>query len=105
MWTPENRPRYNRDKLRYPSDLTDEEWSHIQPLIPPAKHGGRDREVEEREIVNGLMYAVVIIRCLIADIEAVADRGVRVEVDHCIIAYLMSHLQNPADSVIFFADL
>ena len=26
MWTPENRPLYNRDKLRYPSDLTDEEW-------------------------------------------------------------------------------
>src|SRR4249919_1304083 len=49
MWTPENRPRYNRDKLRYPSDLTDEEWSHIEPLIPPAKHGGRDREVDVRE--------------------------------------------------------
>ena len=29
MWTPENRPRYNRDKLRYPSDLTDEEWGHV----------------------------------------------------------------------------
>jgi hypothetical protein len=27
MWTTENRPRYNRDKLRYPSDLTDEEWA------------------------------------------------------------------------------
>ncbi|HEV7267736.1 MAG TPA: IS5/IS1182 family transposase, partial [Falsiroseomonas sp.] len=27
MWTPENRPRYDRSKLRYPSDLTDEEWS------------------------------------------------------------------------------
>jgi len=26
MWTDENRPRYNRDKLRYPIDLTDEEW-------------------------------------------------------------------------------
>ena len=34
MWTSENRPRYNRDKLRYPSDLTDEEWAHIEPLIP-----------------------------------------------------------------------
>jgi hypothetical protein len=28
MWTSENRPKYNRDKLRYPSDLTDDEWSH-----------------------------------------------------------------------------
>ena len=27
MWTTENRPRYNRDRLRYPSDLTDEEWA------------------------------------------------------------------------------
>jgi hypothetical protein len=32
MWTPENRPLYNRDKLRYPSDLTDAEWQHIEPL-------------------------------------------------------------------------
>ena len=39
MWTTENRPRYNRDKLRYPSDLTDEEWTVVEPLIPPAKHG------------------------------------------------------------------
>ena len=29
--------RYNRDKLRYPSDLTDAEWAHIEPLIPPGK--------------------------------------------------------------------
>ena len=36
MWTIENRARYNRDKLRYPSDLTDEEWGHIAGLIPPA---------------------------------------------------------------------
>jgi len=50
MWTNENRLRYNRDRLRYPSDLTDEEWSHVKPLIPPAKRGGRDREVDEREI-------------------------------------------------------
>lgn len=58
MWTQENRPRYNRDKLRYPSDVTDEEWSYIEPQVPPAKHGGRHREVAEREIVNGLMYVL-----------------------------------------------
>jgi transposase len=58
MWTSENRPKYNRDKLRYPSDLTDDEWSHIEPIIPPAKRGGRKRSVEPREIVNGLMYAL-----------------------------------------------
>ncbi len=55
MWTTENRPRYNRDMLRYPSDLTDQEWSHIEPRIPPAKRGGRRREVDVREVVNGIM--------------------------------------------------
>ena len=45
MWTAENRPRYNRDTLRYPSDLTDEEWAHIEPLIPPGKRGGGKRRV------------------------------------------------------------
>ena len=44
MWTLKNRPRYDRDKLRYPSDLTDEEWSLVEPLIPPAKRGGRKRD-------------------------------------------------------------
>jgi transposase len=58
MWTTENRPRYNRDKLRYPSDLTDDEWAQIEPLIPPAKHGGRPRGVAVREIVNGIMYVL-----------------------------------------------
>ncbi len=56
MWTNENRSRYDRSKLRYPSDLTDEEWALIAPLIPPAKRGGNKRRVAEREIVNGLMY-------------------------------------------------
>ena len=43
MWTTENRYRYDRDKLRYPSDLTDAEWRLIAPLIPPAKRGGGKR--------------------------------------------------------------
>ena len=58
MWTPENRPRYNRDKLRYPSDLTDDEWAWVKPSIPPAKHGGRQREVDIREVLNGIMYVL-----------------------------------------------
>ena len=56
MWTIKNRPRYNRDKLRYPSDLTDAEWAHIRPLIPPAKRGGGKRRVDMRQLVNGVMY-------------------------------------------------
>ena len=58
MWTMENRPRYNRDKLRYPSDLTDAEWRHIEPLIPPAKRGGGKRRVDMRQVVNGVMYVL-----------------------------------------------
>jgi transposase len=55
MWTNENRARYDRSKLRYPSDVADAEWAIIAPLIPPAKRGGNKRTVVEREIVNGLM--------------------------------------------------
>jgi transposase len=58
MWTNENRARYDRSKLRYPSDLTDEEWALIGPLIPPAKRGGNKRTVDVREVVNGLMYVL-----------------------------------------------
>ena len=56
MWTPESRCQYNRDHLRYPSDVTDAEWALIGPFIPPAKRGGRTRTVDEREVVNGIMY-------------------------------------------------
>jgi len=56
MWTADNRARYDRSRLRYPSDLTDEEWALIAPCIPPAKRGGNKRRVNLREIVNGLMY-------------------------------------------------
>src|ERR1700734_3195158 len=58
MWTTENRHRYDRDKLRYPSDLSDDEWRHVEPLIPPAKRGGRQREVVVREVLNGIMYVL-----------------------------------------------
>jgi transposase len=43
---------------KYPSDLTDEEWALVEPLIAPAKRGGNKRTVEVREVVNGLMYAL-----------------------------------------------
>jgi transposase len=58
MWTPENRKLYDRSDLRYPSDVTDEEWELIKPQIAPAKHGGRKRAVDEREIVNAIMYVL-----------------------------------------------
>ena len=58
MWTNENRARYDRSSLRYPSDLTDEEWGLIAPLIPPAKRGGGKRSVDLRAVVDGLMYVL-----------------------------------------------
>jgi len=56
MWTDKNRDKYDRNHLRYPSDLTDDEWRHIEPLIPPARPGGRKRTVNTREVLNGIMY-------------------------------------------------
>ena len=56
MWTKEQRERYRREGLRYPSDLTDAEWALIAPMIPPAKRGGRRRSVNLREVVQGLLY-------------------------------------------------
>ena len=58
MWTKANRGKYNRDGLRYPSDLTDAEWALVEPLIPPAKRGGRRREVNVRKVLNGLLYVL-----------------------------------------------
>lgn len=43
---------------KYPSDLTDKQWSRIERLIPPPKPGGRPREVDMREIVNAILYLV-----------------------------------------------
>jgi putative transposase len=40
----------------YPSDVTDEQWVLLEPLIPPARPGGRPREVDVREVVNALFY-------------------------------------------------
>jgi transposase len=55
MWTSKNRGRYDRSKLRYPSDLTDDEWRSVESLFPPGKLGGGKRTVIMREVVNGLM--------------------------------------------------
>ena len=43
---------------KYPSDLTDEQWAILEPLIPPPRtqRGGRPREVDMREVVNTILY-------------------------------------------------
>ncbi len=55
-WDDTARAEHNRDHLRYPSDLTDEEWAILAPLVPPAKPGGRPRETDMRAVVNGILY-------------------------------------------------
>jgi len=40
----------------YPTDLTDDEWRVVSPLIPAAKPGGRPRGVDTREILNAIRY-------------------------------------------------
>lgn len=61
MWTPEQRgrmARIARKTKRYPSDLTDEEWARIAPLMPAPGRRGRPREVEFREVINAVRYLV-----------------------------------------------
>jgi putative transposase len=41
---------------RYPSDLSDQEWTILAPLLPPAKPDGRPRTTDLREVLNALLY-------------------------------------------------
>jgi transposase len=58
MWKPEHRLAADRSGLRYPSDMRDAEWTLVAPLIPPAKRGGRRREVDVREVLNAIFYVL-----------------------------------------------
>jgi len=56
MWTEWHRKTYARVGGRYPSDMTDDEWARLEPLIPPAKPGGRPRQTNMREALNAIFY-------------------------------------------------
>lgn len=47
-----------QNRKRYPTDLTNAQWDLIEPLIPPAKPGGRPRSVDVREVINAIFYFV-----------------------------------------------
>src|SRR5688572_17069952 len=61
MWTEQSRGRMAKiakKTKRYSSDLTDEEWERIAPLMPKPGRRGRPREVEFREVINAVRYLV-----------------------------------------------
>jgi transposase len=57
VWTDKNRAKYNRDHLRYPSDLTDDEWTYVEPMIPPARRGGGKRRTDMRAVMLSQLEA------------------------------------------------
>ncbi len=58
MWTPEHRCAADRHGLRYPSDLSNAEWALVEPMIPPARRGGRKRSIDIREVLNAIFYVL-----------------------------------------------
>ena len=58
MWTPDTRLEHDRDGLRYPSDLTGEEWEILAPRFPPPGRTGRHRSWPMREIINAIFFVL-----------------------------------------------
>ena len=56
MWTNEHRTTYRQSGRGFPSDLGDEEWARLAPLIPPASPGGRPRKTDMRAAMNAIFY-------------------------------------------------
>lgn len=59
MWTREHRQRQaeiEKRSKRYPTDLTDQEWLTIEPLLPRPARTGRKRRVDLREVLNAIRY-------------------------------------------------
>ena len=58
MWTDESRGKYDRKGLRYPSDLTDEEWALVEPHLPPPRQRSRFASPDRREVLNAILYVL-----------------------------------------------
>jgi transposase len=56
MWTEKHRTIYRQSGEGLPSDLTDEQWAHLEPLIPPADPGGRPRKTDMRAAMNAIFF-------------------------------------------------
>jgi putative transposase len=57
MFRPQTSPKngHGMDTV-YPTDLTDEQWAVVQPLLPRARHGGRPRTTDLRRVLNTIFY-------------------------------------------------
>ncbi len=58
MWTATTRAQHRRDGLRFASDLTDAEWSVLQPLLPPSSRIGRPSAWPMRDVVDAIFYVL-----------------------------------------------
>jgi putative transposase len=47
-----------RARRPYPTDLSDDEWEILKPLIPEAKPEGRPRAHHPRELLNAIFYVL-----------------------------------------------
>lgn len=55
-WTEITRDQYRREGLRYASNMTDVEWSFIEPFMPEPNAIGRPRETDLRSVLNAILY-------------------------------------------------
>ena len=55
-WTEITRRYYRREGLRYASDLTNDEWALIEPLLPSPSKIGRPRKTKLRKVVEAILY-------------------------------------------------
>ena len=58
MWTEIARPQSERKRLRYASELIDDEWRRVESDMPPPNPRGRRRTADLREIVNAILYVL-----------------------------------------------
>ena len=56
MWTQAHRATYEQSGTGLPSDLTNAQWEHLEPLIPAAKTGGRPPKTDMRAAMNAIFY-------------------------------------------------
>jgi putative transposase len=53
-----DKQQLQQQRKPYPSDVSDAEWTILEPLVPAVESGGRPAKWTRREIVNGILYVV-----------------------------------------------